>query len=313
MLKLLFAMMIGYYLRKKNILNQQCNKNFSSLIIYVSSPALIIHAINSRSEVNGQTVYYFLFIGTLIYLALIPVSYFLAKILKVKKHRRGTASAILIFSNSSFMAIPVCQAFYGDYSIFYISLLLLPFNLLLFTYGFYLLGKDKILMQNSQNIASSKINKTSSKNTNNYKKLINPGLLSSLFAIFMYISNFHLPAAIDNSLAFVASITMPLSMITIGASLAEYKMKEIFSIKSLYPLIFIRLVLLPLAIRAIFFVLPMPNDLIPIITMIFAMPVASMVVMISTDLGADIEYSSAAVAISTICSMLTIPLMALII
>ncbi len=305
MLKLLFAMLVGYFLRKIGIINHHANRNFSSLIIYVTSPALILHAINNSSPSNGSSAYYFIFIGSMIYICLIPISYYISKLLKVKKHRQGTASAILIFSNSSFMAIPVCQAFYGDYSIFYVSLLLLPFNILLFTYGFFLLEKDRLLMTDP--------NKKPSFKNIDLKKLLNPGLISSLLAVILYAGQIKIPAIIDNSLSFVSGITMPLSMIAIGASLAEYKIKEIFSIKSLYPLMIIRLLLLPLLIRAIFLFVPLNADLIPIITMIFAMPVASMVVMISTEIEADIEYSSAAVAISTICSMVSIPLIATII
>lgn len=294
MLKLLFALAVGYGFRKKRLFSKGAAKSFSALILYVSSPALILHAVAKPEEGQSSGVLSFLLLGAGIYLVLLFLVPLLTTLLRIEKTKRDAARALLLFANSSFMALPVCQSFYGDSSVLYISVMMLPFNLLFFTYGIYLLqSKDPERRRTGV--------------TFEWKRLFNPGLISAVAALLFYCLRIPVPGVLDQSLEFIAGVTMPLSMVAIGATMAEYPLLEIFKMKSLYALSFCRLLLLPFLVRLSFFFLPDFGTRMPVMVTLFAMPSASMVVMAATELDSNTEYCSAGVVLTTLLSVLTIP------
>ncbi len=326
MLKLILALAIGYGFRKARHFSPEVSKGLSTLIINVTSPLLILHAVSGASNEDRSLVYTVLAFGFVVYLILIVLSNLLVRCFRVPKYRRGAAASMLIFANSSFMALPVCQAFYGDRAVFYISMMMLPFNLYFFTYGLRLLSKDQqtlVEMQtkepeawkalhgvNAHGIAKLSQETQVSKGLD-FRLFINPGLISALIAFVLFLTQTHLPDLLDASTSFVGNLTMPLSMICIGATMAEYPIVDIFKMRSLYWITALRLFGIAGLVRLSFFFLPSMQSVAGMLTLMFAMPVASMVVMAANEYGGDVEYASASVALTTLLSMLTIPVVAL--
>lgn len=82
-------------------------------------------------------------LAVILFASLIVISPLFVRILRVKKNVRNMYSVMLIFSNLGFMGIPLIEALYGRTAVFYVGMYTLVFNILFYTYGFYLLKRKK--------------------------------------------------------------------------------------------------------------------------------------------------------------------------
>lgn len=295
MCKLLTAILTGFYANKKGFLRTDATKSLSSLIIRIASPCLIITSLSSVGDVDHQEIYLVLLIGFAIYTLTPLLSFAFSKLWRIPDGSSGTYQAMLIFSNCGFMAIPVCQSFFGDSSVFLLSMMNLPYNLLFYTYGKYLLSKDG--------------NRGSSFHP---QELINPGTIASLLAITMYFTGIRLPEFLSESVEFLGAVTTPLSMVCIGSSMADYSLKEVLHEKTLYWISICRLILYPAVTYLVLSAFIQDIRLVQIATIVMGMPVGSMVVMGAAEFQGNMKAASGGVALTTLLSIVTIPVMAVV-
>ena len=203
----------------------------------------------------------------------------------------GTYQFMMVFSNCSFMGYPVISALMGKEAIFYMSILLIPFNILAFTYGIWLLssGQDN----------GTKFN---------FKQLINSGTIASIAAVIIYANHFRFPVFIEDACSIVGNITTPLSMIVLGISLAQVPVKEMFNEIRVYPVAAVRLIGLPFLANYLIKIFTSDIMIIAVVTSTAAMPAASMCVMLSGLYGGNEKLASVGVFITTVLSVITIPI-----
>lgn len=289
MFKLFALLLLGYYFRKKEYFNLEVNEKLSFMIVQFTAPALIISSVLNIEPVNKTEVLKIAGIGVILYILLPFVAYLIVKILRVDHSKQGIYQMLLIFANCSFMSYPIVQAFYGDVAIFYNTLLHMPFNILIFTYGEYLLstGEDKMKLT-AKDIAS-------------------PGLIAAILAVVIYFFEIRVPSFIGASVTFLGSITTPLSMIILGSALGGYALMDVFKEKKLYIVTFIRLIIMPIAVYLVFSKLFKDPVIIGVATLTMAMPSASMCVMLSMKHEGQVKIASIGVFLTTILSLLSIP------
>jgi predicted permease len=206
----------------------------------------------------------------------------------------GIYQYALIFSNVTFMGYPVVRAVLGEQGIFYTAIYNLPFNLLSFTLGVYLLSKG------------SKDFKFSP------KELINPSLISVFLGLLLFITGLRLPTFVNNSLDLLGSVTTPISMLVIGSMLSTSSAKECFMNKKLYILCFIRLIFLPVIIYLAFMNRIEDSLIAAIPVVITSMPTAANTAIMANQYDADVTIASQCVFMTTLFSVITIPLVNLI-
>ena len=291
MAKLMFAIVIGYYLNKKDIMNTEVNSKVSSIIIQIACPCLIIGSVSSMVGGSKGDALYLLMIGVLIYIAVPILSWVITGVLPIKKNKK-TIQCMLMFSNCGFMALPIVQSIFGNDAIFYNTLLHMPYNLLFFTFGAYLLAKDG---EGDYKFEA--------------KRLLSVGVISSLAAIVIYFGNIQLPSFVTESCSFIGTIVTPLSMISIGSSIADYPIKEIISDKKLYIISFLRLIIIPVLTYVILSLFVENQMIVQMATITLGMPVGSMVAMGANEYHGDVRMAAFGVALSTILSIATIPVM----
>lgn len=295
MAKLLATMLIGFYLGKKGVIDQVTKNKLSTIVLMFTSPALCIASVTTLKERDDALVITLLLIGLVLYLVLPIIGWLVAKTLRVGKDLTGTYMCMIIFSNTAFMGYPVVQALFGDQAIFYTLIMHLPFNILFYSLALHLLAKD-----------AGKGKKF------DVRKLINTGFISGLLALFIYFLNWNMPDLIAEPLKFIGNVTMPLSMLIIGASISAYSLKEVFGEPRMYLLGAIRLFLIPIIVYGILSLMTDNLMVIQVGTVIGGMPVAAMVAMGSAEYEKQGRHAALAVALTTIFSMITIPLVALI-
>jgi len=137
--------------------------------------------------------------------------------------------------------------------------------------------------------------------------LTNPGIIAVLIGTVLFIFSIPLPAPIIKTFSLVGSMTTPLSMIIIGATLADCRWKEFFSGTAVYYGSLTRLVLLPLITMGTMILLQLDPTVIGVCVLSVAMPVAATTVMFAERYDSDTLFASRLVFLSTILSAVTIP------
>ena len=132
-----------------------------------------------------------------------------------------------LFSNIGFMGYPLLDVMYGSNAIIHAVIFNLLYNVLIYTYGIH-----KMQIGGCQ------------KNIN-WKQLVNIGVGSCIIAIVLYITNLPVPLILEDTATFTGAITGPLSMLVIGDSLAQTRLRDLFTDVRLLIFSIIKLVLLP--------------------------------------------------------------------
>lgn len=283
-------MLIGVYAKKMNLIDNKLNKGLSGILMNITFPLNIIVAFNftfSKDVILGMlTVIIF---GMLIF----PISYYLCKLLYLKFPSKEKNIMIFasVFSNSAFMAFPLLESIYGKTGVLYGSMFVIPFNLFLWTLGVHLYSDNNKAMS--------------------FKTIINPGAIGVLIGIFLFVLSIKLPYPIQRTFELVGGMTTPIAMIITGVALAELNIKEVFSSKSIYFVSIIRLALVPIITAIILKLCGITGVVYGVCLLVAAMPAASMTTVFAEKYDSDSSFASKNVFITTVLSLFTIPIIAI--
>lgn len=295
MLILFLLMLTGFYVYKKGIINEISYAHISKLVVDVLNPALILSGVLAKEvAVSRISLLYTALLAAIMYLLLILAAPLLNRLLKVPEKDAGIYRLMTIFANVGFIGIPVVSSVYGKGSIIYVSIFILMYNILMYTYGIYTLTRGTSVISGDKNP---------------FLRLVNPGVISCLLALLVLFCNLHFPPFISGAIDYLGSAAVPLSMIITGASLATANFKSLFLDKRLYLFSFIKLLLVPALVTFCLslFSLPIPDMLLGITVFMIAMPIGSVPIMLAAEYGIDGTTCSRGVLITTLLSVLTIP------
>ena len=294
----LFLMMAaGYAAKKTKVLDQETIRGISMLILNVSLPALIVSSMQfpfSREMMN--TSLQIALISVLTYIGLIAFSYAYIKVIKMDTAKLDVTQFSLVFANVSFMGFPIISVLYGEQGVFYAALFNIPFQVLLVTLGV-------VFMTRHSDTGSGKMNLR--------KALVSPGMVAIVVGFGFFVLPLTIPAPLLQSMQMMGSTTTPLSMLLIGGMLADVTFSSVFGDKDLYVLTFVRLFLLPALVFAPLKLLGVEGMLLVIPVIIIGMPVATLTGAFARLYNADYYFASKTIFLTTLCSLITIPLWAL--
>lgn len=297
MCTLFVIMMTGYIGNKLGVLDDTGNKKYSSLVVNITAPALIL-ASASDSNLTGSKsdALFVLLIACGMYAFLILVSLLDRWLFRLPKGRDGVYRFMTVFGNNAFMGIPVVEAVF--HNVFYAALFNLPNNILIYSYGGYLLSKDAKSTNGGKRPVFS------------WKNVCNPGVIAAVTALVMFLAGLRFPEPVTDTLNTVGAITTPLSMLVIGSSLASLPLKETFANVRVYVFSLYKLVVLPVIIWLIGRMFIDSFMVLGVLVIISAMPCAAVTVMLCNEYGNDAELAARYVFVSTVLSVITIPVLA---
>lgn len=306
MMVLFLLMLVGVVCRKKSVLNDEAARRLSSLVVKVANPALILSSsINQESVIRGEEFLQIFLLAAGIYAALLLAAQFLPALLGAGRSEYGMYRVMFIFSNIGFMGFPVISAVYGSQALLKASPFLIVFNCLVYTYGIQMLSGGAG--------AKGAMNGEPGESTGlQWKRILNMGVLACILSLVLYLLAVPVPDFVESAVDYLGGLTTPLSMIIIGDSLAQIPLKQLFADKRL--LIFSLLKLIPVPVLGTFAVLALgvSPEVAGVCMIIFAAPVASMTVMLAQEYGGSLELATKGVALTTLLSVATIPLVSLI-
>lgn len=307
MIIIFILIMVGFTLNRTGFLSDATSKQISSIILKVCNPALLISsALESDGKISLTELSSGLILFAVMYLILIAISLFLPAILRIEKDKRFAFTMMTIFGNVGFIGIPLATEVLGAESLVYVSICNLYFSIIIYTFGIYVIEKAAL----SQGVSISR-------NSDNKKfKLpgwINIGTCAALITIIIYITGLRFPGLITSSLSYAGRCTTFLSMLVLGVSVSTMNPRKVFTNIKLYIFIIIRLVVIPVAMILAFKQFTQDSLLINSLTIMLAISFANMPLMFAKTYGVNDEDISGGIILSTIISLVTIPIVAMLI
>ena len=300
MLVLLVMMVIGYAVYKLAWLDSNACNRMSKIVVNVLNPCLMVNGVlGKEAHLESSMLFQTLVLVVIYFGLLILISGPVASLLHVKKGNYSLYRLMMIFSNIGFMGIPVVSSIYGKEAILLIAFYNLAYNLLLYTYGMHLA---------SQSAQTETENREKAQQKGKWKKLINPGTISCVVAIVIFVSGVSMPDSVCTFFDYVGNAAVPLSMILIGASVAQGGKKEFFLDKKAYVFTAIKMLMIPICAALLLRFVQWPALVEGVFILMLAMPVGSMVVMLATENGADAIECTKGNMLTTLLSVITIPI-----
>lgn len=289
MLVLFILMLVGICCRKCGIFNDESNKRISALVLNVANPALVLSSgINQESVIGGMEFVKTFVLAWAMFGVLMVIAYFIPIILRADASEYGIYRTMTIFSNVGFMGFPVIAALFGTVALLYASLFLIPFNVLIYTYGISVMKGEKSGFR--------------------LRKILNVGVVSCVVTLFIYLTKLPIPIVIENAVDSVSGLAAPLSMMIIGDSLTKVNLKKLFCNARMLVFSGIKLLVIPLAGVSVIKMLGLNPMLTGVCMVMLSTPVGSMNAMLAQQYGGDYELASQGVTITTLLAVVTMPL-----
>lgn len=292
MLVLFLIMAVGFIAAKKDMITPEASKKFSGIIVNIANPAIILSSVleSDLDSLDSSALVNTAIVAVIMYAALILLAEIIVRVMRVPAEQRGIYRLMTVFSNIGYMGYPVIQSIYGSTALIYASVFLIPFNILIYTYGIFVMRKK------------------GSGGGFKLRTLFNNGVIACLIMLVIIIFKLRIPTILSDTIIRIGDMVVPISMMIIGASLADFKPKELFSDVRLLIYSAIRLIVLPLAGALILKPLVADEMLMGVTMVMLATPVGSLTAMMASEYGGDTKLTSKGIALTTIASVITLPL-----
>ena len=286
----LFALLaLGYLGCKLKALTAETGRILTKVVFTLGLPATILHsATGGNLRIEGRSTAVFFLLAIAAYAIYLIISYPVGRLLSADKKQRGLYTFMMIFGNIGFMGLPVVTSIFGPGAAFYAAMFNVPFWMTSVFFADSLIAGKKVRF--------------------NLKFLLDPLIIASILVIPLTISGISLPFVVTEVIRLTGNITTPASMIVIGVTLAQSPISGVFVNRKLYPIAFVKLIIIPVAVWLLFrgFV---SNELtLGVIVILSAMPTGAIAAMFAIEHRSDEATASAGVFLTTLLSGITIPL-----
>ena len=284
-------LVLGFILGKKKLISTDTNKQITNLLLTVFMPASLFAAFPSEYDESSLNLFFAgLVAGIIIMLMLILISKIIFNKYWFKGGLRFESQFALIFNNATFLGYPIVVNTFGSSGVIAYCGFIIAFNIALFSYGIWLF-EHKISPKLLKNI------------------ITNPNIIAVLLGMVLFLANIRLPDFISDAVGFVGGATTPLSIICIGFMLSRADFKSIFGKWRLVVVALTQLILGPVTTFLLLTWLKFPSEVISVCTLIQALPTATSLGLFATEYGGNNIEASELVAISTLLSVVTMPIM----
>ena len=310
---LLFIMMLpGVIMKKCKLSVDGFGKGISNLVLYVAQPALIFMAyLRPYSQEILLNSVYVLVLSILFHTVFAVIAMISYK--KAPDSMRRMLRFATIFSNAAFMGIPLISAVLEDTypgATVYASIYNITFNLFLWSLGVYICTDKRDVNENGIEDDEEEIVHKASP----LKALYHPVTIAAAIGLVFFILpiNDYVPSIVEEAFVMLKNLVAPLSMVVIGLRLADMDFRGIFKDKFMYIFLGMRHVLLPLIalliVKIAGLIVPVSEVVATAVVIMAAAPAATSATMFAEMYDCDAGYVSKLVTVSTLLSIVTMPL-----
>ena len=287
---LLIYLLVGVICNKTKIITKSSRQNFIDFLLQISLPCMVFESFNQtfthEQLISGSIIlaisfgisFFSTFAGRFLYRGY-PKSQ--QSILKY-----GTA-----ISNCAFAGLPLVAAIYGDIGVFYGSIFIIPNRIFMWTVGMSLFTQ-------------------ADRKTKLKKVLLNPGLIAVVLGLIRMLTAFPVPEVLNSAISSIGNCTPALSMICVGSIAADIPIKKILN-KGAIHLSFVRLIGLPLILWGVLRMTPLDPIPTAVAVLLTAMPIGTTTALLADKYNADYEFAAKCLCTTTALSLITAPILAL--
>jgi predicted permease len=289
----------GVIAGKARVLTIQSKDMLSKVIFGISLPLMLFTNflkldVTPRLLSNSVTV---LFVALLTVLFMLFSGWITTRIFKISGGEAAVFRAHSMFGNTIFLGFPLITALYGVEGLLYASMFQLVSSILMWTVGV-------VVITHGDGTSWKK----------SIYKVFNPNTVATIAGLIFFIFSIKLPELIVKPLSELGSANTWLSMLYIGAMLAFADVRGLLGKRSIYILSMNRLIIIPAILIALFAVYYYVSGhtadklVSSVIILEASMPCMASVVIMAKEMGADDHLAVGNVFVSTIFSILTLPL-----
>lgn len=313
--------LLGFYLRKRNMINSTASKMLTKVVLTVSLPALAFTSF--MKDIDGEQLKQgmsMLIWGFAIYLILIP----LTKIMfaKVKGDKQDVYRVLTIFGSTTFFGTPIVTAVYGAVGTMYSNIFNIAYRVFLYSYAFIKMSGTKMDKENFKK---------------NMKEIfLNPIILATFFGLFIWLCQDMLPQVkvlvngevkeyaflrLDQTLPwfykaldYLKALASPLAWISIGATLAEVPFKKAISQKDAWGYSFLKVLCIPVINLVLlilvnqFGILPVSFEGMATTVIMMAAPTATVAAAYAINYDREALFTSNCSLLSTVVAVVAMPI-----
>ncbi|UKK59774.1 AEC family transporter [Prevotella communis] len=294
MITLFVIVVVGYAAGKLGYMGGDFDRKLSSLVINWTCPALILSSSMTGDLPDRQYILPLLGISVLTYVVLTALAWGFSRLLTKRIEHRGILSFAMVFGNVGFMGYPVVASIFGHQAVFYAAVLNVVNTFAVFTIG-------TMMITGGEGSDRERFNK---------KVLYSTPMLSaylSMLIVALGIDN--IPGYVSQPLTMIGNITVPAALLIIGSSMSQLPLRALLGTPIVYATTLLRLAVLPLGVHFLCRALGFDPFVTNINTVVIAMPVATYGTILCLKYGRDTTLIAELTFITTLLSMLTIPLL----
>jgi predicted permease len=296
---LAIVVLIGAIAAKFRVLTPESKDMLSKVIFNISLPLMLFTNflkldVTPRLLSNSLVV---LSVSGFVVLFMLLIGWLITKIFRFRGSEAAVFKAHSMFGNTIFLGFPLITALYGSEGLLYASMYQLISSIIMWTVGV-------VVLSHGNGISWKK----------SIKRVINPNTIATIAGLLFFIFSIKLPTVIVKPFSELGSANTWLSMLYIGAMLTFASIGGLLGRKSLYVISFSRLLMVPAILITVFVAAGAIAGLAPeklvtsVILLEASMPCMATVVIMAKEFGSDDHLAVGNVFVSTILSILTLPL-----
>lgn len=198
-------MLVGIAARRKGFLTEANQPQITQIVMNIAYPAIILSGVTGDGpHIEGME----LLKAVGVILALL-VAWLLPRLLRFPERERGIVNVMVVFTNIGFMGVPMIDGIYGKDALIYMTVH--PVQSAVFSYAI-----ETIKGGSGEGGSFT------------WRSLVNPGMMACFLAIIIYLADIRLPYVLSTSIRMLGTMTAPLAMMLMGASLLDTEWKGIY-------------------------------------------------------------------------------------
>lgn len=296
MIEILGMLLIGFMLRKWNMLPEQTPKVLSGLTAKLFMPSLVFMAMlrnctPANLTENAPLVLYGGGIAVLCFLLSYPVAVLFERKNQVLKHQYRYSTAV---PNSGAAGLPLAIALGGSAMLFQMNLFNLMLSVITYSWGIM------------QLIPGGKGGFKAS-----LRRLVNPvlGGLALGMVLGLFGGEQWIPAPIQNLADSMGNCYVLAAVLLTGYTIAGFDLRETLKDVKIYLFTVVRLLLIPLALLGLCWLIKAPTIVTVLAVLVYAGPCGMNPVIFATEHGVDNKKVAGLLLVSMPLATVTIPLL----
>lgn len=287
MISIFIMLVIGWICSQLAIVDKSTKDKLTVLSTQIVTPCLVFMSFQIEFDAHLlQNMGIAFAVSMLIHVGAIFASRFAIR--NDGKHDNAVERLMLIYTNCGFMGFPLAYAVAGNEGVIYATTYNAAFTIFVWTQGIGMF-RDK-------------------GGSFSWRKVLNPAIIATALGLLCFLIRFYVPESVGFALDSIGDMNTPLAMIIAGAVIGELNLKNMLLKKRTYYIIAMKLLVFPAIFCLILRFLPLEEMVKLIMGMLAACPSGAIGIMLAILYKRDDHYAAEIFAMTTLFSIVTIPL-----